>query len=157
METFIGVGGAGNNAISRLVRNEVKGNFIAIDEDKELLKVLNQKIRTIHSSNISDKLSVEGTVFIIAGMGGKAGSELAPEVAKRVRPNTVIGIAILPFKTEKTRIRAEQSLKAFKEQADTVIIIDNTKFLKYVKEDSTNKAFNKIDEMAYDLLLSNFI
>ena len=129
----IGVGGAGNNAVNRMVSEDVKGvDFVAVNTDKQALhrcaapgKVLiGEKLtkgrgaganpdvgKNAAEENLDDiKKILDGTdmVFITAGMGGGTGTGAAPVIAKLAKDMGVltIGVVTKPFAFEgKKKIR----------------------------------------------------
>ena len=158
----IGVGGAGNNAVNRMVDENVKGvDFVAVNTDQQALyrcaapgKVLiGEKLtkgrgaganpdvgKNAAEENIDDiKKTLEGTdmVFITAGMGGGTGTGAAPVIAKLAKDMGVltIGVVTKPFAFEgkKKMEQAEAGISALKQHVDSIIIIPNER-LKFVSE-----------------------
>ena len=158
----IGVGGAGNNAVNRMVTENVKGvDFVAVNTDQQALyrcaapgKVLiGEKLtkgrgaganpdvgKNAAEENIDDiKKTLEGTdmVFITAGMGGGTGTGAAPVIAKLAKDMGVltIGVVTKPFAFEgkKKMEQAEAGISALKQHVDSIIIIPNER-LKFVSE-----------------------
>ena len=158
----IGVGGAGNNVVNRMIEAGVDGvDFIAVNTDKQ---DLNKSICK-NKLQIGEKLTggrgagskpdigrksaeesrgqiakiLEGTdmVFITAGMGGGTGTGAAPIVADLAREAGVltVGVVTKPFKFEgANRMRqAEQGISDLSEKVDSLIIIPNDR-LKYVTD-----------------------
>ena len=126
----IGVGGAGNNVVNRMVKSGTQGvEFIAINTDKQALAVssADQKIqigeKLTHGqgagsdpevgkrsaeesrSNIAKVVENADMVFITAGMGGGTGTGAAPTVAEIARESGVltVGVVTKPFKFEGKR------------------------------------------------------
>ncbi len=158
----IGVGGAGNNAVNRMVEAEIKGvDFITVNTDiKALEKSLAPEKITIGSKitrgrgagadpevgakaaeeNIDDiKQSLEGAdmLFITSGMGGGTGTGAAPIVAKVAKEMGIltVGIVTKPFAFEGTRRmkQAEMGIARLSENVDSLIVIPNER-LKFVAE-----------------------
>lgn len=158
----IGVGGAGNNAVNRMVTENVKGvDFVAVNTDQQALyrcaapgKVLiGEKLtkgrgaganpdvgKNAAEENMDDiKKTLEGTdmVFITAGMGGGTGTGAAPVIAKLAKDMGVltIGVVTKPFAFEgkKKMEQAEAGISALKQHVDSIIIIPNER-LKFVSE-----------------------
>ena len=158
----IGVGGAGNNAVNRMVTEDVKGvDFVAVNTDKQALhrcaapgKVLigekltkgrgagaNPEVgKNAAEENLEDiKKILEGTdmVFITAGMGGGTGTGAAPVIAKLAKDMGVltIGVVTKPFAFEgkKKMEQAEAGISNLKQHVDSIIIIPNER-LKFVSE-----------------------
>ncbi len=158
----IGVGGAGNNVINRMIEAGVGGvDFVVINTDKQDLNKSNCKNKV----QIGEKLTggmgagskpeigqksaeesraqiakiLEGTdmVFITAGMGGGTGTGAAPIVADLAHEAGMltVGVVTKPFKFEgANRMRqAESGIAALSDKVDSLIIIPNDR-LKYVTD-----------------------
>ncbi len=158
----IGVGGAGNNVINRMITAGVDGvDFVVINTDKQDLNKSNCKNKV----QIGEKLTggmgagskpeigqksaeesraqiakiLEGTdmVFITAGMGGGTGTGAAPIVADLAHEQGIltVGVVTKPFKFEgANRMRqAEDGINALSGKVDSLIIIPNDR-LKYVTD-----------------------
>jgi cell division protein FtsZ len=171
-----GVGGAGNNTISRMREIGIKGGeFIAVNTDaqdllytdadykiligKELTMGLgagsNPKIgeEAAHESEQEIKKRLQGCdmVFITCGLGGGTGTGAAPVVAEMAKKNgaLTIGVVTLPFTIEgKKRIEnAEYGLERMESLCDTLIIIPNDKLLEIAPELPLQTAFKVADEI----------
>ncbi len=158
----IGVGGAGNNVINRMIDANVGGvDFVVINTDKQDLNKSNcenkiqigekltngmgagskpeigQKSAEESRAQIAKILENTDMVFITAGMGGGTGTGAAPIVADLAREAGCLTVAIVtkPFKFEgANRMRqAEQGIAALEEKVDSLIIIPNDR-LKYVTD-----------------------
>ncbi len=158
----IGVGGAGNNVINRMIEAGVQGvDFIVVNTDKQDLnksicpnKVqIGEKLtngmgagskpeigqKSAEESRAAIAKVLEGTdmVFITAGMGGGTGTGAAPIVADLAREAGVltVGVVTKPFKFEgANRMRqAEQGIASLSEKVDSLVIIPNDR-LKYVTD-----------------------
>lgn len=158
----IGVGGAGNNAVNRMVEEGVKSvDFVAVNTDKQALhrcaapgKVLiGEKLtkgrgaganpavgQGAAEENIEDiKKVLEGTdmVFVTAGMGGGTGTGAAPVIAKLAKDMGIltVGVVTKPFAFEGKRKMelAEAGIANLKQHVDSIIIIPNER-LKFVSE-----------------------
>ena len=158
----IGVGGGGNNAVNRMVENDVKGvEFIAVNTDKQALlrcaaptKILiGEKVTKGRGAganpevglraaeeNIDDiKAALVDTdmVFITAGMGGGTGTGAAPAIAKVAKEMGIltIGVVTKPFAFEgpKKMIQAEAGIENLRKCVDSIIMIPNER-LKFVSE-----------------------
>ncbi len=158
----IGVGGAGNNVVNRMIDSCVDGvEFVVVNTDKQDLN----KSKCPNKVQIGEKLTggmgagskpeigkksaeesraaiskiLEGTdmVFITAGMGGGTGTGAAPVVADLAHEAGIltVGVVTKPFKFEgANRMRqAESGIAALSEKVDSLIIIPNDR-LKYVTE-----------------------
>ena len=158
----IGVGGAGNNVINRMIESGVNGvDFVVVNTDKQDLnkstcknKVqIGEKLtggmgagskpevgrKSAEESRAAIAQILEGTdmVFITAGMGGGPGTGAAPVVAELAHEAGIltVGVVTKPFKFEgANRMRqAEQGISDLKGKVDSLIIIPNDR-LKYVTD-----------------------
>ena len=158
----IGCGGAGNNAINRMVDAGLKGvDFIAINTDRQALALskanttiqIGEKLtkglgagavpdvgrRAAEESREEIAAALKGAdlVFITAGMGGGTGTGAAPIVADLAHEAGIltIGVVTKPFKFEgANRMRqAENGIAALSEKVDSLVIIPNDR-LKYVTD-----------------------
>ena len=158
----IGVGGAGNNVINRMIDSGVAGvEFVVINTDKQDLnksvcknKVqigekltggmgagskpeIGRKSAEESRSQIAKILENTDMVFITAGMGGGTGTGAAPVVADLAREAGIltVGVVTKPFKFEgANRMRqAEGGIAALSEKVGSLIIIPNDR-LKYVTD-----------------------
>ena len=158
----IGVGGAGNNVINRMIDAGVNGvEFVAVNTDKQDLNksVCKNKVqigekltggmgagskpevgkKSAEESRAILAQALEGTdmVFITAGMGGGTGTGAAPVVAELAHEAGIltVGVVTKPFKFEgANRMRqAEQGISDLKDKVDSLIIIPNDR-LKYVTD-----------------------
>jgi len=174
----IGVGGAGNNVVNRMVKSGTQGvEFIAVNTDKQALAVssADQKIqigeKLTHGqgagsdpevgkrsaeesrSNIAKAVESADMVFITAGMGGGTGTGAAPTVAEIARESGVltVGVVTKPFKFEGKR-RADQADVGIQEmlgKVDSLLIIPNDR-LKYATDQKVTLA--NAFEIADDVL-----
>ena len=158
----IGVGGAGNNVVNRMVDAGVQGvDFIAVNTDKQDLnkskaqeKVqigekltggmgagskpeIGKKSAEESRAAISKMLENTDMVFITAGMGGGTGTGAAPIIADIARESgaLTVGVVTKPFKFEGARrmAQAEEGIAALSGKVDSLIIIPNDR-LKYVTD-----------------------
>ena len=174
----IGVGGAGNNAVNRMVRAGVKGvDFIGVNTDKQALNIssANQKIqigekltggqgagsdpevgkKSAEESRAQIAKALENTdmVFITAGMGGGTGTGAAPIVADIAREAGVltVGVVTKPFNFEGRRRmqQAELGIEDLRDKVDSLVIIPNER-LKYATDQKIT--FQNAFEIADDVL-----
>lgn len=158
----VGVGGGGNNAVNRMVSNNVRGvDFIAINTDKQALvrssathKIpIGEKLTKGHGAGANPdvgaraaedtleeiKNSLEGAdmVFITAGMGGGTGTGAAPVVARIAQEMGIltVGIVTKPFAFEgKMRMeKAERGIADLSKFVDSLVIIPNER-LNHISE-----------------------
>ena len=173
----IGVGGAGNNVINRMIESGVNGvDFVVVNTDKQDLnkstcknKVqIGEKLtggmgagskpevgrKSAEESRAAIAQILEGTdmVFITAGMGGGTGTGAAPVVAELAHEAGIltVGVVTKPFKFEgANRMRqAEQGISDLKGKVDSLIIIPNDR-LKYVTDQKITfaNAFSIADDV----------
>ena len=175
----IGVGGAGGNAVTRMITYGMQGvDFIAINTDaqdldnnpsehkvqigKNLTKGLGaganssvgKEALEADREMISTLLDGADMAFITAGMGGGTGTGAAPAVAQVSREQGVltVGIITLPFSFEgpKRMNRALEGLADMKKACDTVIAIPNQKLMSIVDKSTTlPEAFNMADTILH--------
>jgi cell division protein FtsZ len=173
----IGVGGGGNNAVNRMITNDIKGiEFIAVNTDRQALALS----QSAHKLQIGDKLThgqgagsdptkgqkaaeesreeiadaLKGTdmVFITAGMGGGTGTGAAPVIASVAKDMGIltVGIVTKPFLFEgKRRMdQAESGIMALREHVDSLVVIPNER-LKLVSEQkiTLTNAFQVADDV----------
>ena len=173
----IGVGGGGNNAVNRMVDNQIKGvQFIAVNTENQVLELSKADVTIQIGEKVTKGLgaganpqvgeeaaqesreeiikALEGAdmVFVTAGMGGGTGTGAAPivaECAKEVGALTV-GVVTKPFAFEGKRRRAaaEKGIEFLTQKVDTIIVIPNDKLLQVVDKKCTiTDAFSKADDV----------
>ena len=173
----IGCGGAGNNAINRMVDAGLKGvDFIAINTDRQALAMskagttiqIGEKLtkglgagavpdvgrRAAEESREEIAAAIKGAdlVFVTAGMGGGTGTGAAPIVAEIARDMNCLTIAVVtkPFAFEgKQRMKnAEMGVIDLKQRVDTLVVIPNDRLLQVVtKGTSMLEAFRIADDV----------
>jgi cell division protein FtsZ len=172
----IGMGGGGCNAITRMVRDEIRGvEFIAMNTDAQSLAITEAPVRfqlgerltkglgaggdpnmgTRAAEENRDELSqlVSGSdmVFVTAGMGGGTGTGSIPIVAEIAKKSGALTIAIVtkPFGFEgRHRMKnAEEGIARLASKCDTLIIIPNDRLLALAdKQTSIEAAFRMADD-----------
>lgn len=173
----IGVGGAGGNAINRMIESDLKGvEFITTNTDLQALErtkapqriqigarltkglgagsdpELGRKAIEEERELVEEALSGADMVFIMAGMGGGTGTGASPliaEISKQLGSLTV-GVVTKPFHFEgkKRMKRAEMGIEELKEKVDTLIVIPNQRLITLVsKETSLLEAFKLADDV----------
>lgn len=173
----IGVGGAGNNAVNRMIEAGItSAYFVAVNTDQQVLNVskadktitLGAKITkglgagarpeigraAVEESEqeIKDMLEGSNLVFVTCGLGGGTGTGAAPIIAKLSKEMGIltIGVVTKPFAFEGvTRQRnAEQGLNELRKYVDTLVIIPNEKLSKILKKGtSLVDAFRYADDV----------
>jgi cell division protein FtsZ len=171
----VGVGGAGNNAITRLMEVGVEGaETLAANTDAQDLYFCNSHHKLLlgretcgglgagNDPDIGEAAAIEtyddikdvvrgDLVFITAGMGGGTGTGAAAHIAKAAQENGALTVAIvcLPFDVEgATRKKnATRGLNALMEHVDTLIAIPNEKLLEIAPDLSLPEAFMVADEV----------
>lgn len=173
----IGVGGAGNNAVNRMIDEKIGGvEFVGVNTDKQALKLCkaptliqigekltkglgagaDPEIGMKAAQESAEELSaaVEGAdmIFVTCGMGGGTGTGAAPVVAKIAKDKGIltVGVVTKPFTFEaKARMtNAVSGIERLKEGVDTLIVIPNDKLLEIVDRRTTMPdALKKADEV----------
>ena len=173
----IGVGGAGNNAVNRMVEESIGGvEFVGINTDKQALTLckaptilqIGEKLtkglgagakpevgeKAAEESIEELKQIMEGAdmVFVTCGMGGGTGTGAAPVVAGVAKEMGIltVGVVTKPFKFEaRTRMsNALMGIEKLEENVDTLIVIPNDRLLEIVDRRTTMPdALKKADEV----------
>ena len=173
----IGVGGAGNNAVNRMVEESIGGvEFVGINTDKQALTLckaptvlqigekitkglgagakpeVGEKAAQESLDDIRQLLEGADMVFVTCGMGGGTGTGAAPIVAQIAKEMGIltVGVVTKPFRFEaKTRMsNALAGIENLKGNVDTLIVIPNDKLLEIVDRRTTMpEALKKADEV----------
>ena len=173
----VGVGGGGNNAVNRMIDEQIAGvEFIAINTDKQALQLckaptlmqigdkltkglgagakpeIGEKAAEESAEEIQSALKGADMVFVTCGMGGGTGTGATPVVARIAKEQgaLTVGVVTKPFKFEsKTRMNnALAGIEKLKENVDTLIVIPNDKLLEIVDRRTTMpEALRKADEV----------
>ena len=173
----IGVGGAGNNAVNRMVEAGIKSvEFIAVNTDRQALNMskANSKIQIGEKltrglgaganpdisaqaaeeskAEIAEILKGADMVFVTAGMGGGTGTGAAPLVAATAKELGIltIGVVTKPFTFEgkKRLAQAERGIANLKGKVDTLVVIPNDKLLQVIdRKTSIVEAFRMADDI----------
>lgn len=173
----IGVGGAGGNAVNRMIEDGVQGvSFIAANTDVQALNSNNaevkiqlgpkltrglgagshpetgQKAAEESEETIEDALKGADMIFITAGMGGGTGTGAAPVIAKIARETgaLTVGVVTRPFSFEgpKRSKNAADGIAKLKEYVDTLVIVANNRLLEIVdKKTPMMEAFKEADNV----------
>lgn len=173
----VGVGGAGGNAVNRMIEEKLDGvEFIAVNTDAQALKdcgahmkiQIGRKLtrglgagarpevgrQAIAENEDEVRKALEGAdlVFVTAGMGGGTGTGAAPRVGQIASELGALVIAIVsrPFQFEgKRRMRhADLGLRDLRRSVDTMIVVPNERLLTVVGNGTTFRdALKKADEV----------
>jgi cell division protein FtsZ len=173
----VGVGGAGVNAVNRMVEAEVEGiEFLAVNTDVQSLQQSTADL-TLHigseltrglgsgsDANVGRQAAMEDydrvksllkgsdMVFITAGAGGGTGTGAAPVIARISREVGALTVAIVtkPFGFEGSRRgeQAERGVAALAEEVDTLIVVPNNRLLSVLdKQTAMVEAFRVADDV----------
>ena len=173
----VGVGGAGNNAVNRMVDEGIAGvEFIGVNTDKQALQSskastsmpigekltkglgcggkpeIGTKAAEESAEEITAALQGADMVFVTCGMGGGTGTGAAPVIAKIAKDMGIltVGVVTKPFRFEaKQRMKnALAGIDSLKSVVDTLIVIPNDRLLEIVeKKTSLPEALKKADEV----------
>lgn len=173
----IGVGGAGGNAVNRMVEENVKGvEFFVANTDRQALassqvnqhiqlgpKLTNglgagsdpevgQKAALESEEEIRNALQGADMIFVTAGMGGGTGTGAAPVISKIAKDlgALTVGVVTRPFKFEGTKRSqfAMTGIAAMKSNVDTLVVISNDNLLSLVdKKTGLKEAFSVADDV----------
>ena len=173
----IGVGGAGNNAVNRMVEAGIKGvEFIAVNTDRQQLQKskaptkiqIGEKITRglgaganpdigaqaaeESKSEIGQALRGADMVFVTAGMGGGTGTGAAAVVAGTAKELGILTIAVVTkpftFEGKKRLSQAERGVESLKGKVDSLVVIPNDKLLQIIdRKTSIVEAFKMADDI----------
>ncbi len=173
----IGVGGAGNNAVNRMVEAGIKSvEFIAVNTDRQALNLskagtkiqigekltrglgaganpdIGAQAAEESKADIAEALKGADMVFVTAGMGGGTGTGAAPFVAAAAKELGIltIGVVTKPFTFEgkKRLAQAERGIANLKGKVDTLVVIPNDKLLQVIdRKTSIVEAFRMADDV----------
>ena len=173
----VGVGGAGNNAVNRMISDEVCGvEFVGVNTDKQALQLckaphiiqigekltkglgagarpeIGEKAAEENLEDIKNILEGADMVFVTCGMGGGTGTGAAPVIARVAKEQGIltVGVVTKPFRFEaRTRMNnALSGIEKLSENVDTLIVIPNDKLLDIVDRRTTMpEALKKADEV----------
>ena len=173
----IGVGGAGTNAVNRMVEAEIRGvDFIAINTDKQALNLskamtklqIGEKLTKGLGAGAKPEIGAQAAeesrediaqlikgadlVFVTCGMGGGTGTGAAPVIAGIARDMGIltIGVVSKPFMFEgKQRMRnADAGIEQLKSRVDTLVVVPNERLLQVVTKGTTiTEAFRQADDI----------
>lgn len=173
----VGVGGAGNNAVNRMVDAGItSAYFVAVNTDKQVL-LMSKADKTLQigqtltkglgagakpeigsaaaeesKQEIVEMLQGCNLVFVTCGLGGGTGTGAAPVIAKIAKEMGIltVGVVTKPFAFEGPirALNAEKGLNELRKYVDTLVIIPNEKLFKVLKKDTTlQDAFRYADDV----------
>lgn len=173
----IGVGGAGNNAVNRMIDSGIRGvEFVSVNTDRQALQEskastkiqIGEKItRGLGAganpdigaqsaeetkSEIAEIIRGADMVFVTAGMGGGTGTGAAPIVAGIAKEMGILTIAVVTkpftFEGKKRLSQAERGVESLKGKVDTLVVIPNDKLLQIIdRKTSIVDAFKMADDV----------
>ncbi|SKB67098.1 cell division protein FtsZ [Lachnospiraceae bacterium] len=173
----VGVGGAGNNAVNRMIDEKIEGvDFLGVNTDKQALQLcksprllqigekLTKGLGAGANPEVGEKAAEESQdeitnavkgcdmVFVTCGMGGGTGTGAAPVIARIAKDMGIltVGVVTKPFKFEaRTRMNnAKSGIEKLKNAVDTLIVIPNDKLLEIVdRKTSFSDSLKKADEV----------
>lgn len=172
----IGVGGAGNNAVNRMIDDEISNvDFYVANTDKQALSLSKAPHRIILGESITNGLGAGGEpsvgkeaaeatekeikeivrgahmVFIAAGMGGGTGTGAAPVISKFAKEEGCLTIAIVTrpftFEGQKRTAYSIDGLNELKNNVDSMIVVSNDKLLLNAGNLPIGKAFSEADKV----------
>lgn len=173
----VGVGGAGCNAVNRMIESGLGGvEFLAINTDRQALDKSNaqvklqigekltkglgaganpeigQKAAEENLEDIRKFLAGADMIFVTAGMGGGTGTGAAPVIAKigRELGALTVGVVTKPFKFEgrKRAAHAELGIQYLEKYVDSLVIVPNDKLLAIAdKNTKMTEAFSMADDV----------
>ncbi len=173
----VGVGGAGNNAVNRMIDEGIKGvEFVCINTDKQHLRrckapmnmqigeKLTKGLGAGAKPDVGEKAAEESReeltevikgcdmVFVTCGMGGGTGTGAAPVVAQIAKEMGIltVGVVTKPFKFEgkQRMVNAQGGIEKLKGHVDTLIVVPNDKLLEISdKRTSMSEAFDMADQV----------
>lgn len=173
----IGIGGAGNNAVNRMIDHGLNGaEFFAVNTDKQALLLSKAKNKVQIGEKLTSGLGVGGDpvigrraaeesideltsiieganlIYIAAGLGGGTGTGAAPVIADLARQKNILTVAVvtLPFMFEggQRQTRAREGHEQLTESVDTIVTIPNDKLLQVIgKGTSMLEAFRVADDV----------
>lgn len=172
---IVGCGGAGNNTVNRLHNIGVEGaDTVALNTDKQHLEIIESDTKILVGKSLTQGLGAGGDpsmgarstelaqgtikevlegadlVFVTAGMGGGTGTGAAPVVSNIAKDlgAIVVGMVSTPFSVERARIdKAQKGIQELRNEADSVIVLDNERLLDYVPNLPVGQAFSVMDQI----------
>lgn len=173
----IGVGGAGNNAVNRMIDENITSvDLIGVNTDQQALQLckaptliqigekltkglgagakpeIGQKAAEESAEELAAAIKGADMVFVTCGMGGGTGTGAAPVVAKLAKEQGIltVGVVTKPFRFEAKQrmVNALAGIERLRDSVDTMIVIPNDKLLEIVDRRTTMpEALSKADEV----------
>lgn len=173
----VGVGGAGNNAVNRMISSGLKGvEFIAVNTDKQALLMskattkiqIGEKLtkglgagsipeigeRSAEESKDEIAANLKGAdmVFVTAGMGGGTGTGAVPIITQVAREMGILAVCVVTkpftFEGKKRSENAKRGIEKLKDTIDTLVIVPNDRLLQLAdKKSSMMDAFVMADDV----------
>lgn len=166
-----GVGGAGCNAVNRMVNDGVQNvDFYVVNLDQAVLDAsrarnkislgklgaggnpeVGRKAAEEHKDELKEAVKGADMVFVTAGLGGGTGTGASPLIAKLAQEEgaLVVGVVTKPFLFEgkKRMMQALNGLDELKQHVDSLIIISNQKLLQVIGNIPLTDAFKEADNV----------
>ena len=172
----IGVGGGGNNAVNRMIQDDIQNvTFWVANTDKQALSTSKSPNRLILGNEITGGLGAGGEpaigekaaeaseadireivkdanmVFVAAGMGGGTGTGAAPVVARIAKEAGALVVAIVTrpftFEGQKRKVNSINGLNKLRDNVDCILVVSNDKLLITAGNAPINEAFNEADRV----------
>ena len=172
----IGVGGAGNNAVNRMIDEDIQNvDFYVANTDKQALSTSKARNRIILGEEITGGLGAGGEpeigekaaeasadtireivkdanmVFVAAGMGGGTGTGAAPVIARIAKDAGALVVAIVTrpftFEGKKRVVNSIDGLNKLRANVDSIIVVSNDKLLMTAGNAPISQAFNESDNV----------
>lgn len=176
----VGIGGAGNNSLTRLHKIGISGAItIAVNTDNNQLRVveadtkiligkqithglgagghpaIGEQCALLARTDLEEKLRGADLVFVLAGMGGGTGTGASPIIAEIAKKEgaLVTGIVSTPFEFERARNnRAKEGIEKLRKTADGIVLLDNNKLLKFVPNLPLTQGFFVMDKLVAEIV-----
>ena len=171
-----GIGGGGNNAISRMKQSGLRGvDFVAVNTDRQILNSIDIETKIQIGEKLTRGLgaganpsvgekaaeeskeeimrALEGTdmVFVTAGMGGGTGTGAAPIVASIAKEMGIltVGVVTKPFTFEgmKRKKQAIEGIDELRSNVDSIIVVSNDRLLQLIGGRPMQEAFREADNV----------
>jgi cell division protein FtsZ len=175
----VGIGNAGSKIVASLMKEIPSIKCMAIDTDIKDLNVAEIPHKILIGKRVVRGYGAKGNpeigeavieesrklvenflreadvVFIVAGLGGGTGTAAASVVAEIARRNgaTIVGIVVMPLKTEKERVKiASKGLAEMRKNCNTVVVIDNNRLVESLPRAPLNKTFRLVNNALADMV-----